>query len=142
MKFEEWENHLPENLRRPFNAAYAAAISGSGVGSGKFRHGAALYDGKILKSVGVNSYKTHPKMLEHSRYPYLHAECEAIFRYGIDNVEEYELYVLRVGKDDHIKLSEPCYNCANLCQDIKLKQVYYSRELLPEEVTHYHGVLF
>ena len=126
MLFQQWKNKLKKHLRRPFHAAYVAAIAGDGVGSGKFRHGAVIYHKNVLLSVGINSYKTHPKLIQQTEYPYLHAEQHALFRLGTDNTKGRTMYVIRIGRNCHILESRPCEVCQFFLNEAKLKNVYYS----------------
>ena len=108
-------------------AAYAVAMTGSGVGGrSKFRLGAILVHKNNIISVGTNSYKTHPLMAARTQWPYLHAEQHAIIRAGVDNCEGLDLYIARVLKNNNLALSKPCNVCNKLIRDVGIKNVYYS----------------
>lgn len=107
------------------DAAVAAAKLSPGVR--RYRVGAALYQRKRLLTVGSNSLKTHPKVLKHFEYPYLHAECEAILRAGLDNCEDTTLIVARLRMDGSFGLAKPCECCEALARDVGIRDVIYTR---------------
>ena len=111
---------------RYFASAKAVAMTGHGVGQKKnYRLGAVLIQKGQLVSVGVNSYKTHPKRRHRSEFPYLHAEQQAIFRYGMDRCEGLDLYVARIWKNNQYAGSKPCEVCQQLIDVIGIKNTYY-----------------
>jgi len=108
-------------------AAHAIAMTGNGVGmKSKFRLGAILVHRNSIVSVGMNSYKTHPLMAARTKWPFLHAEQNAIIRAGLDNCEGLDLYIARVLKNNTLALSKPCKVCIKLIKDVGIKNVYYS----------------
>lgn len=126
MKFGEWIGYVPSELQPGFRSAYAAALCSPGVGQGNFRHGAAILDKTVPVSVGYNSYKTHPKLADVTPYPYLHAECHSMFKYGIDNIEGLDIYVIRVTNTGAIAMSKPCSVCSFFIEEARIRNVYYS----------------
>ena len=111
---------------RYFAAAKAVAMTSPGVGKRKsYRLGAVLFQKGQIISVGVNSYKTHPKLKFRSEWPFLHAEQHAIFRWGIDRCEGLDMYVARVWKNNQSAVSKPCKICQQLIKDIGIKNTYY-----------------
>lgn len=128
MYVEEWLNNIPKKHKRHFYAAYAAALSGEGVGNASFRHGAVLTNKKIVISAGHNSYKTHPNLAEYTDFPHLHAEQHALFKHGMDNCGGLDLYVIRVRRDGSIGYSRPCDVCQHFITEAGISTVYYSAE--------------
>ncbi len=101
-------------------------MTGRGVGrKNNYRLGAVLIQKGQVVSVGINSYKTHPKLRYRSEFPYLHAEQQAIFRYGMDRCEGLDLYVTRIWKNNQYAVSKPCKVCQQLIDDIGIKNTYY-----------------
>lgn len=109
-----------------FDHARTAALSASGVGRGKFRLGAVVVSGPHIVSAGYNSYKTHTRLAKITDYPCLHAETHAMFRAGLDNIADMDLYVLRLGRRDDIRYAKPCSVCQYYITDAGLRNAYYS----------------
>ena len=111
-----------------FDAAKAVAMTGNGVGGSRktYRLGAVLVNKNSIVSVGNNSYKTHPMLKYRTKWPFLHAEQQAIIRHGLDNCEGKDLYIVRVLKNLEYAMSYPCSVCRKLISDIGIKNVYYT----------------
>ena len=108
-------------IKKGFEAAYVAALAGPGIGQGEFRLGAAIAHNTDIKAVGFNQYKTHPKLAERTAWPCLHAETNAIFKCGTDNIEEWwTMYVLRIKRNGDIGLAKPCDICQEFIRDVNL----------------------
>ena len=108
-------------------AAKAVAMTASGVGQRcTFRLGSVLVHKNRIVSVGINSYKTHPMLVNRTPWPFLHAEQHAIIRQGTDNCEGLVLYVARVLKNNDLALAQPCDVCNDLIKEVGIKQVIYS----------------
>lgn len=116
------------------------AVLSSGTG-GRFKLAAGVVRRGKLLAVGVNSYKTHPIMMN-SGYregqDCLHAEADAIkkcIKMGYaDLLSSCELYVVRVKHpskftDDYVHgLAKPCEGCNNIINDYNFKSVYYTTD--------------
>ena len=111
-----------------FDAAKAVAMTGNGVGGGRraYRLGAVLVNKNSIVSVGNNSYKTHPMLKYRTKWPFLHAEQQAIVRHGLDNCEGKDLYIVRILKSLEHAMSYPCDVCQKLISDIGINNVYYT----------------
>lgn len=109
-----------------FDHARTAALSASGVGRGKFRLGAVVVSGPHIVSAGYNSYKTHTRLAKVTDYPCLHAETHAMFRAGLDNIADMDLYVVRLGRRGDIRYAKPCDVCQYYITNAGLRNVYYS----------------
>lgn len=99
---------------------------------------AVVYKGKII-SIGVNSYKTHPraKKLNNDLRSCTHAEMAAIFQAqnttGVD-FSKCDIYVIRAKQENIHKfitndnwvygISKPCSGCMKLIESMKFKDVY------------------
>lgn len=118
---------LPRDKHYRFlEAAYRAALLSPGAGRDSFRHGCVIVHKKEILVVKYNEYKTHPKCLYFSTWPFLHSESRAILSLGLDNCYKTVLYVVRVMKNNHIALSKPCKHCTKLINHVGIKAVYFS----------------
>lgn len=103
------------------------------VGAGKLAS-ALMYKGRVI-SFGVNSKRTHPIAKQFNRYPYLHAETEALIR-GAKILTEREmskssLYVVRVKMSDQkgmpvMGMSKPCDGCLHCASHYGISKIVYS----------------
>jgi tRNA(Arg) A34 adenosine deaminase TadA len=108
-------------------AAYEVALGSPGVSKARWRLGAVLVKGTtIVVAKGYNQIKTHPLLATVTPYPHLHAETSCLFRYGLDNTEGLDLYVVRIGKRNDIRLAKPCETCMYFIRKARLNRVYYS----------------
>ena len=119
-----------KNLKRLSEIARAVALSGNGTGgrNGRsFRLGAILFDkkGRVVRSA-TNSYKSHPRLLNYSSYPFLHAESACVLKQGLDNCDSLSLMVVRVLRDGTFADAKPCASCQKLLLDTGVNKVYYS----------------
>ena len=110
--------------------AREAAQEAKGVGGRNgacYRLGAVVAFKGLLCSTGTNSYKTHPLLLKYHKYPYLHAEINAIIKWGTDNCKGAEIYVARVLQDGKTyALAKPCLPCLKIMKDVGIERVYYT----------------
>tara|TARA_B000000557_G_scaffold85451_1_gene68701 strand:- start:1903 stop:2337 length:435 start_codon:yes stop_codon:yes gene_type:complete len=95
-----------------------------------YRHGALLVrGGSILNSAyNKNSHigwanRFRAKSCGHATH---HAELGAIL--GIDRAKSSgaDVYVVRIGKNGELKLSQPCLMCQSVLAHMGVKRVYYS----------------
>lgn len=107
-------------------AAYIAATLSPGAGRDGFRHGCVISYKKNTLVVKFNEFKTHPKTLLFSKWPFLHSESRAILSLGLDNCENTNLYVVRIMKNKHLGLSKPCPSCQRLIKHVGIRKVFYS----------------
>lgn len=109
---------------------------------------AVVYKGRIV-SIGINSYKTHPRAVKlqcNEKKPYIHAEMSAIFQaqnHTDVDLSNCDIYVVRAkrekyqGKDGRYEEKEwpttyewqygksrPCEGCSKLINEVKIKNVY------------------
>lgn len=117
--------------QRQLDAATAAALAGAGVGGRtgtNFRVGAAIYDGPRLITAKSNSYKTSPRLLRYTKYPYMHAEQACIFHLGLDQCQGKTIFVARVKRDNTLALAKPCPVCEEMIAMAGFKRVFYTNE--------------
>jgi deoxycytidylate deaminase len=91
----------------------------------KMKHGAAVYRGGSLLSVGVNSSRTHGKFIagaEPGSYSE-HAEMAALRR--VEDARGTTLYVARINATGE-QMSRPCNNCAKEIIKRGVKSVVYT----------------
>lgn len=100
---------------------------------GKFRVAAGLVYKNKLIAVGVNSYKTHPWMINGEYKPeqiHLHAEADCLIRASKilteDQIKDSSIYVVRVLKDGSEALAKPCRGCSGLIARWGITDVKYT----------------
>lgn len=118
------------------------AIETDGI-RGRIKVASGVVYRKHLIATGVNSYKSHPMMLEYGKNPksiFLHAEVDAIKNalrvVTQDQLTKCDLYVVRVKKDEggHYVhgLAKPCEGCSRAIASFNLRNVYYTRDFYLE----------
>ena len=105
------------------------------VGCGKLA-AAVVLKGRVV-SFGVNSMKTHPIAKQFNRYPYLHAETEALIRASkvLDDREMSRsvLYVVRYKMADDsfspvMGMAKPCSGCMHCAAHFGIEKIFYSTD--------------
>ncbi len=93
----------------------------------RFKLGAVLYDKKerIINAKG-NLRKTHPKLIQWTQHPYLHAESHCLVAHGFDNCADLKLCVVRCDPYGNLRLARPCDSCQELIKYVALKECWYS----------------
>lgn len=89
----------------------------------KFKHGCVIYDkrGNII-SVGNNKLRKS----KYGVYEFTtHAEIDAIVKTLVDDLRNYNLLVVRIGKTKMCN-SKPCVNCLKIINKVGIKNIYYS----------------
>jgi len=119
------------------------AIETPGVDNGRVRMAAGIVYKKHLIATGVNSYKTHPIMIEENGYRpgqiFLHAEVDAI-RNALrlitqDQLTKCELHVVRVkrpraGSNQWIQgLAKPCPGCQRTIANFGIEKVFWTKDI-------------
>ncbi len=93
------------------------------------KHGCVIVFNDNIISWGHN--KKHPSLKKFS----IHAEVDAINKINRKyknkkTISKCSLYVVRIcndfNKEDYLKMSKPCINCANKIYKIGIRKVYYS----------------
>jgi Cytidine and deoxycytidylate deaminase zinc-binding region len=85
--------------------------------------------GKIVY-IGTNSCKSHPKTLEFAYRNHqmvgLHAELAVCMKSGKEDLQNYELIVLRIDRRGNLNNSRPCCGCQSVIKQFNIHNVYYS----------------
>jgi len=113
----------------------AQSIAMNTVGVKRAKHCAIIAKGKSLLGVGVNSYDTHPQMLnKHSVYGssinkankiHIHAEIHALMSVRYRNLSGCTIYIVRHCSRG-LSLSKPCKICLNKILQSEIKQIVYT----------------
>lgn len=92
-----------------------------------YKHAALLlYNNKIV-SIGYNRHVCHVKDVQ-KRWT-IHAEVDCLVKLPRrlrPKCKEMTMYVIRVDKEGHLRLSQPCFKCNELIQKYTVKKVCYS----------------
>lgn len=92
-------------------------------------HVAFLVKKNRILHIGQNKIKTTPIT---TRHPYVglvgrHAEVDAIFKSQRENLEDFELLVLRIARNTgKLTMSKPCVGCRSIIKQFGIKKKYYS----------------
>lgn len=93
-------------------------------------HFSYIVDGKHIISYGINNIKkSHPFAINH-KYPYPHSEVSAIinFQLPLDELCEYSLVNIRIGKDGNIRLSKPCSYCQKMLDVFNMQTIFFTND--------------
>lgn len=124
--------------KRYFDAAYAVALAGPGVGgknNNRFRLGSVIVDERRhIVAARYNCLKSHPKLVKYFKWPFCHAEAYAILSLGLDNCQGKSLYVIRLYRNNEIALAKPCSSCMALIVSVGISVVYYSTSTDYQEI--------
>lgn len=92
-------------------------------------HCAVIFDGNIIKSIGYNTSKTHPRSRDFG-YPYpekcLHAETMAVIRGKLEDYRGHDLIVIRVDNNGKLNNSKPCKYCEFLLRRLNFNSIIFS----------------
>lgn len=120
--------------KRIFQYLTKLALDNEGT-KGRFRLAAGIVHKKSLIATGVNSYKSHPLMLQFGKNSdsiFLHAEVDAIKNalrlLSVGQLKDCDMYVVRVKRDGSYGLAKPCEGCRNALALYGLKNVYYTHD--------------
>lgn len=117
-------NHLSNSQQtRLLRALKVAELS-----SANQRHGAVIYKGGSVLSLGVNTVPNdHLSTGEFTGSPNTHAETQAIRACGPDvDLSNTTLYVARVNKNGIPMFSKPCKTCQEAIDLAGIKKVIYT----------------
>ncbi len=92
-------------------------------------HAAFLIRKGKIEKIGLNKPKTHPRIPEHpyhEGYVGIHAELDCILKVDKEDLSDYKMLVLRVGRDEKLTMSKPCPGCQSLLRQFGLTDVWYS----------------
>lgn len=100
----------------------------------KNRHGAVIYRGKQIISIGYNSLKTHPLASHLYEYPHIHAELDAVIKAKGKDLHGCSIAIVRINRSGYLRNSRPCSCCMHLLVEKGLKYITYSaKEKLAKE---------
>lgn len=103
------------------------AINLATLSEAKQRHGAAIYKGGSLLSIGVNVVKNDPFFVgDAAKNPNHHAETMAIRAAGRDSLAGATLYVARVNRHGDPLYSRPCSTCMEAIELAGIKKIVYT----------------
>jgi deoxycytidylate deaminase len=94
-------------------------------------HIAFLTKGGKIVHVGWNKNRTHPENLKH---PYhnglvgLHAELDVCLKSGKDELNGYEMVVIRIDRKGKMCNSKPCRGCQSVIRQFGVGKVWHSDE--------------
>lgn len=116
---------LSNNDRRRLKRAMKVA----GLSEAKQKHGAVIYRGGALISVGVNVTKNDPKIVNVAAInPNCHAETMAIRACSPDaDLSNAVIYVARVNALGFPRYSAPCATCQEAISMAGIKRIVYTR---------------
>lgn len=106
------------------------ARSSEGVGGNGYRLAACILDrkGNQIGKIKTNVARTHPALSKYSKFPFLHAECNAILGVGYDNCSGCDLVVCRITRTRQLKLTmaKPCIMCHSFAKDVGIRRIHYT----------------
>lgn len=122
-------NHLSNTQQNRLNRALKVAE----LSSANQKHGAVIYKGGSVLSLGVNTVPNdHLSTGEYVGSPNTHAETQAIRACGPDvDLSNATIYVARINKNGVPLFSKPCKTCQEAIDLAGIKKVIYT---LSEEV--------
>lgn len=93
----------------------------------KQRHGAAVFSGGRLMSVGYNRSHVNNKWLDGHPLPHTtHAEVDALQKLSDDVVKGATIYIARIFKTGEEAMSAPCASCRKYLIRRKVKSIVYT----------------
>jgi deoxycytidylate deaminase len=92
-----------------------------------YRHAAVVMKNGNIISVGTNSYRNNPKVVDRKHCSF-HAEIVALKKAG-NKAKGSILFVARVGKNNRVALSKPCSSCSEYIKNAGVKKVYWTEEV-------------
>lgn len=97
---------------------------------GNFRHGAVVVKHGAIMSAGHN--KDRPTTFG-SRFrtkdkgaATIHAELSAILNIPRSQTQDSDVYVVRINRDQNLRMSMPCEMCQEAMRFVGIKRVFYS----------------
>ena len=97
---------------------------------GKFRHGAVLVKGSSIRNVACNKHRHCGFGKRFREYnegdPTLHAELGVILGMDRSITRGATIYVVRINREGHPRMSKPCPMCENAMKHVGVKRVVYT----------------
>lgn len=115
---------LSNQGRRWLNQAARLA----GLSTCRVQHGAIIVRGGRVLSVGINSDRNSPAIVEDPKTEAAyHAEQAAIRAYK-GSLEGASIYIARTNRKGVWRMSKPCLRCQAAIKSSKIRNVYYTTE--------------
>lgn len=113
-------------IGKGFRSAYKASFNSS---VKRFHHGASLYRGGSIISIGwnVHSHSTWKEELS-GNIQTRHAEMQCIHGMPKSELDNSILFIVRRKMNGELGISNPCKVCAQTLNLINFKMVYYSTD--------------
>jgi deoxycytidylate deaminase len=93
-------------------------------------HVAFLVKKNKILHIGINSNKSHPRILDYEYKKYAgtktHAELSAVLRSGREDLSDFELISVRINLRGNFAMAKPCSGCQSLLEQVGIKRVYYT----------------
>lgn len=103
------------------------ALKAAELSESKYQHGAAIYKGGSLMSIGVSVVKNDPLFVgEATRNPATHAEALAIRSCGPVDLSNATIYVARINNHGQPRFSKPCPDCQMAIDKAGIRKVIYT----------------
>lgn len=97
---------------------------------GKFRHGAILVKGSSIRNVACNKHRHcgfGKRFRDHNDGDAtLHAELGAILGMDRNITQGSTIYVVRINREGHPRMSKPCPMCESAMKHVGVKRVVYT----------------
>lgn len=84
-----------------------------------------------IEKIGLNKSKTHPKIPQHpyhDGYVGIHAELDCVLKIDKEDLSDYKMLVLRIGRDEKLAMSKPCPGCQSVLRQFNLSNVWFSNQ--------------
>jgi deoxycytidylate deaminase len=124
---------LPRNLSRSIETSFA--FLGRSAPQQRCRHFSFIFDRGKLVSMGLNSYKTHPKNLKYnyvnrqndniSSFIGTHSELNAVVKFG-DSCKGLTMVNTRINRNNRLDFSCPCKGCLDMLVKMGFKDIFYT----------------
>lgn len=93
----------------------------------QYKHGACLLKGDKTYSFGFNKFIKEIYLNNQMIKFTVHAEMDAIYKFGNKNIKGMDILIIRIGKKNNIlQNSRPCSNCITKMAQKGIRKVYYS----------------
>lgn len=93
-------------------------------------HIAVIFKGNKIYSIGCNSHKTHPQILDYEYHDHakIHAELSACIKFGKQDCKKFSIAVLRIDRNGYFNQSKPCVGCQSVIKQLGFRRVFFTNE--------------
>lgn len=84
-----------------------------------------------LVAIGVNQFKSHPRMLDFAYLPhntFIHAELSVVLKSKLDDFSNCKMIVLRINNNNQLDYSKYCGGCTSVVKQLGFKEAWYSTQ--------------